>query len=105
LYPARPAVREEDECDLARAAYEKLVQDAACGDRAKFDSLAQKLGYTLGSELYDAYLGGRVSRSALRRLFLTHLEEPGKAKEICLELASVRSGRKRVPKADSQRST
>jgi len=105
LYPARPAVREEDECDLARAAYEKLAQDAVRGDRAKFDSLAQKLGYTLGSELYDGYLGGRVSRSALRRLFLTHLEEPGKAKEICLELASVRSRRKRAPKADSQRAT
>ena len=38
------------------------------GDRDKFDSMAQKLGYTLGSQLYDAYLRGCVSRSVLRHL-------------------------------------
>jgi len=96
LYPARPGVRDEDECDLARTACEKLVQDAVRGDRAKFDSMAQKLGYTLGSELYDAYVGGRVSQNALRRLFLTHIEEPGTARRICGEIArKVGSSRKR----------
>jgi hypothetical protein len=102
LYPARPAARGEDECDLARADCERLVQNAVRGGRAKFDAMAQKLGYQLGSELYDAYLGARVARSWLRRLFLTNLMEPGQAKEACLELTKkTRScrGRARIAKA------
>jgi hypothetical protein len=102
LYPARPAVRGEGECDLARADCEKLVQNAVRGGRAKFDATAQKLGYRLGSELYDAYLGARVARSWLRRLFLTNLMGPGQAKEVCLELArKARSGRGRARSAEA----
>ncbi len=92
LYPARSAVREIEE--LSAEAYGELVKEAGHSGSDKFEHSAQQVGYTLGSDLYDAYLGGRVSRSALRRLFLTHLEEPGKAREICLELARVRPGRK-----------
>ena len=89
LYPARPAVN-QDECDLAHPNCEKIVQ-AALHDREKFDDLALRLGYALGNKLYDAYLEGRMSRRALRLFFLAHLEEPGRAQEICLEIA----GRKR----------
>jgi Haem-binding uptake, Tiki superfamily, ChaN len=85
LYPARPAVK-NDNSDLTRAACDQMAQNAAHADRARFDSMAQKLGYTLGSELYDSYLAGRVSRSVLRRLFLASLEEPGKARKACLKL-------------------
>ena len=50
----------------------------------------------MGSDLYDKYLAGSVSRSRLRHLFLSHPEEPGRAREICWELVGKgRSGRKR----------
>jgi hypothetical protein len=41
----------------------------------------------LGNALYDAYLKGRVKPGTLRRVLLTHLEAPGKAKELYWELA------------------
>jgi len=40
----------------------------------------------MGSELYDAYVKGCVSRRVLRNLFLAHIEEPGKARRTCFEL-------------------
>jgi hypothetical protein len=52
----------------------------------------------LGDALYDAYLKGRVPRSMLRRLFLTHLDEPGRAKEAYREIAAkVRGNGKKLP--------
>jgi len=97
LFPARPGVRTDDDCDLTRAVCDKVAQNAAHGGRAKFDCMTQRLGYTLGSELYDSYLGGRVSRSALRRLFLANLEEPGSARATCLKLVlGLRSSRKKA---------
>lgn len=57
----------------------------ASGD--KFDYLTQKLGYMLGSDLYDAYLEGRATRRFLKGLFLIHLEEPGVAKKTYFEVA------------------
>jgi len=88
LYPARPAAH-EDECDLARPSCEKFVQ-AALHDRDKFDALALRLGYTLGNKLYDAYLEGHMSRRAVRLFFLAHLDKPGRAQEICFEIAGKR---------------
>ena len=87
LHPARPAIGPQEACELSRAGCERLMHDAVHGDRNKFDSIAQRLGYTLGSQLYDAYLRGCVSRSVLRHLFLARIEEPGKARRICLEVA------------------
>ena len=96
LYPVRPAIDDQDACEFSRAACERLMCDALRGDRNKFDSIAQKLGYTLGSQLYDAYLRGCVSRSVLRHLFLASIEEPGKARRICWEVArKVRATRKK----------
>ena len=86
LYPARPAVSDQEECEFSRAACERYMQDALRGDRNRFDSVAQKLGYTLGSQLYDAYLRGCVSRSVLRHLFLARIEEPGRARQVCFEV-------------------
>jgi hypothetical protein len=72
------------------------MQDALRGDRNKFDYITQKLGYTLGSQLYDAYLRGCVSRSVLRHLFLARIEEPGKARRTCREIVrKVRAGGKK----------
>jgi uncharacterized iron-regulated protein len=96
LYPARPAISDEEACDFSRAACDRVMHDALRGDRSKFDSLAEKLGYTLGSQLYDAYLRGCVSRSVLRHLFLARIEEPGKARTICFEVVrKVRRSRKK----------
>jgi len=102
LYPARPAISDQEACEFSRAGCERLMHDALHSDRNRFDSIAQRLGYTLGSELYDVYLRGCVSRSVLRHLFLASIEEPGKARQICLEVArKVRvSGKK--PCASSQ---
>jgi hypothetical protein len=41
------------------------------------------LGYRIGSQIYDAYLAGRVAPGGLRRLFLAHLDEPGLARKVC----------------------
>jgi hypothetical protein len=37
----------------------------------------------MGSQIYDAYLAGKVAPSGLRRLFLAHLNEPGLARKVC----------------------
>ena len=96
LYPARPAIGDQDACTFSRAACDKLMHDAVRGDRDKFDSIARKLGYTLGSQLYDAYLRGSISRSALRHLFVAHIEESGRAQKTCWEIVrKVRAGRKK----------
>jgi uncharacterized iron-regulated protein len=96
LYPARPAISDQEACEFSRAACERLMHDALHSDRTRFDVLAQKLGYTLGSQLYDAYLRGCVSRSVLRHLFLARIEQPGKARKMCWELArKVRASHKK----------
>jgi hypothetical protein len=72
------------------------MHEAVRSDRDKFDSIARKLGYTLGSQLYDAYLRGSISRSTLRHWFIAHIEESGKAKKVCWEIVrKVRAGGKK----------
>ena len=96
LYPARPAISDQEACEFSRAACERLRHDALHSDRARFDTLAQKLGYTLGSQLYDAYLRGCVSRSVLRHLFLARIDDPGKARQTCFDVVrKVRGSRKK----------
>jgi hypothetical protein len=60
-----------------------LGQAAIRVDKSKFDSAALDLGYRIGSQIYDAYLAGKVAPSGLRRLFLAHLDEPGMARKVC----------------------
>jgi hypothetical protein len=93
LYPARPA--ERDGVDLSLKACEDLAQSVNLSGAAEFDERARKLGYALGSNLYDRYIDGSVPRARLRHLFLAHLEEPGRARELCSELITIRRlGRK-----------
>jgi hypothetical protein len=94
LYPARAAVRDRGE--LSRTICEDFMEAAVRGHGGKIDENALQLGYMMGSDLYDSYLAGKVSRSRLRHLFLAHPEEPGRAREICWEVVGqARSGRKR----------
>jgi hypothetical protein len=85
LYPSRPAP--DDASPLSRAACEKAAQAAIRAgtdkDKSKCESAAQDLGYRIGSQIYDAYLAGKVAPSGLRRLFLAHLDEPGLARKVC----------------------
>jgi hypothetical protein len=85
LYPARVTVDGHGQ-NLSPRLCEKLAQEATNGDRKKFDESAQQLGSRLGSELYDAYLRGSVSRSVLRHFFLAHIEQPGAARQVCQEI-------------------
>jgi len=96
LYPARPAELAFEGWTLSPQTCRKLLHDALRGERAQFDAVAQKLGYAMGSELYDAYLRGSVSPAVLRHLFLSHIEEPGKAEKTWGEiLHKARSTRKK----------
>ena len=68
---------------LSRAGVEKAAQTVIRADADKVESIAQDWGYRMGSQLYDVYLSGKVKPSGLRRLFLTHLDEPGLARKVC----------------------
>jgi Haem-binding uptake, Tiki superfamily, ChaN len=81
LYPSRPAP--DDSSPLSRAACEKAAQAAVRADSSKSEAAAQDLGYRIGSQIYEAYLAGKVKPSGLRRLFLAHLQEPGLARKVC----------------------
>jgi uncharacterized iron-regulated protein len=61
------------------------VGRAYCDEKLEY--VTRQLGYMLGSDLYDAYLEGWVTRRFLKGLFLTHLEEPGVAAETYFALA------------------
>jgi hypothetical protein len=83
LYPSRPAPPADDTMQLSRAACEKAAQAAVRADADKFETSAQEWGYRIGSQIYDAYLAGKVAPGGLRRLFLAHLDEPGLARKVC----------------------
>ena len=90
LYPARPEAED--------AGKPRIAGRSSASERKKTEASSQLLGYMLGNALYDAYLKGRVTRGMLRRLFLVHLEEPGKAKEAYREMAAkVRGHGKKLP--------
>ena len=97
LYPARQAIRPGAE--LSPASCDKMMEAAVEQDESALDAAAQQLGYAIGSDLYDKYLEGRVSRTRLRHLFLARLEEPGRARELCCELVKGRSPRKKRPRS------
>jgi uncharacterized iron-regulated protein len=122
IYPARPALRDSDITDLfditredlehqtslpfadAVEALDFLVQhreqdlrspEAPAFTEHKYEYVAEQLGYLAGNDLYDAYLEGRATTAALRKLFLTHIEEPGVAREAYVQLrARLRSGQR-----------
>jgi Haem-binding uptake, Tiki superfamily, ChaN len=81
--------RGDDGCAL-----ESLAPAPAFTGR-KYDYAAEQLGYLAGNDLYDAYLEGRLSTAALRKLFLTHIERPGVARETYVHIrVRLRSGQR-----------
>jgi uncharacterized iron-regulated protein len=102
LHPARPALRDTDIADLfditredlelqthlpfaeSVAALDFLVQHRANAraqiptfTNRQYEFVTERLGYLTGNDLYEAYLEGRLTTAALRKLFLAHIEEPG----------------------------
>jgi hypothetical protein len=99
LYPSRPAVQ-ADNAPLSRAACEKAAQAALRAGEEKFETSAREWGYRIGSEIYDAYLAGKVAPRGLRRLFLAHLDEPGMPRKVCTAvIARLRSAARRAATA------
>ncbi len=91
LYPSRPAPVSDGNSSLSRAAVEKAAH-ASGRDPEKSEASAQQWGYRIGNEIYIAYLAGKVTPKALRRLFLAHLEQPGSARKVCTAvIAKLRS--------------
>ncbi len=88
LYPSRPAAWDGDASQISRASLDKSMQAALRADPEKSESIAQEWGYRIGSQIYDAYLAGKVAASGLRRLFLAHLDEPGLARKACAAVIS-----------------
>ncbi len=95
LYPSRPAPETEDAPALSRAACEKAAQSAVRAEADKFEAIAEEWGYRLGSQIYNVYLAGKVKPHGLRRLFLTHLDEPGLPRKVCTAvIAKIRNATK-----------
>jgi hypothetical protein len=69
------------------------VSDALAFEGRKHEYLAELLGYLAGNNLYDAYVEGRFTPAALRRLFLAHIDEPGVARSEYQRLIGSVTGR------------
>jgi len=122
LNPARPALRDIDIANLFDVTHEDLehqtslpfadavdaldfltqhrghdfnLAQAPAFTGRKYEYVAQQLGYLTGNDLYDAYLEGRLTTAALRKLFLTHIEQPGLGRAAYVRLRTrLRSGRR-----------
>ena len=63
----------------------------------KFVFVTSRLGRMLGSELYDAYVAGRLSKRWIRSLFFRKLAAPGSARKMYFDIVHrVRTPRKRI---------
>lgn len=88
LYPSRPAPDTANVPQLSRAACEKAALAAVAADASTLETTAQDWGYRIGSQIYEAYLAGKVTPGNVRRLFLTHLQDPGLARKVCAAVIS-----------------
>lgn len=92
LHPSRTVSESTNLPQLSRAACEKAAKAALDSGAGEFEPLAREWGYRIGVEIYSAYLSGKVAPSAVRRLFLVHLDEPGVARKACATvIAKLRS--------------
>ncbi len=124
LYPARRALRDADIAELFDVTREDLElqtslpfadavealdfltqhRESPAPESApvpafsgrKYEYVAEQLGYLAGNDLYDAYLEGRLTTAALRKLFLTHIEERGVAREVYIQLRTRLKSRQRA---------
>jgi hypothetical protein len=88
LYPSRPAPADASSGLISFAALSKAAQSALKNDAGKYEAAAQEWGFRIGSQIYEAYLAGKIAPAGLRRLFLAHLYEPGIARKVCATVIS-----------------
>jgi Haem-binding uptake, Tiki superfamily, ChaN len=80
------------QCEQVRGSLDDGVRSSG----AKFEYITRQLGYLLGCDLYEGYLEGRVMPGFVRSLFLTHVEEPGTARDAYfLQVNRLRGVRRR----------
>ncbi|HYG99937.1 MAG TPA: ChaN family lipoprotein [Terriglobales bacterium] len=60
----------------------QLLHEGVGWPGARFDFVTQWLGRLLGSQIYDAYVSGRVAKRFIRALFLRNLDKPGTARTL-----------------------
>ncbi len=91
------------QCEQVRGSLDEGIRSSG----AKFEYITGQLGYLLGCDLYDGYLEGRVPPAFVRGLFLTHVDEPGTARELYFTLVQRLRGfrRKRHTTEGSKRSS
>jgi hypothetical protein len=93
-----PCGSAQNHASVSDAAYAHALETALVGLAARVlcpigieplesASEAESLGWELGAGLYRAYVEGSISKTILRRLFLTRVEEPGAARKICRNVA------------------
>jgi uncharacterized iron-regulated protein len=70
------------QCEQVRGSLDEGIRSS--GD--KFEYITGQLGYLLGCDLYDGYLEGRIPPAFVRGLFLTHVDEPGTARDAYFTL-------------------
>jgi len=74
-----------------------LLEEGMSYSGERFEYMTRQLGYMLGSELYDAYICGRVAKRYIRSLFFRVLERPGAARELYFSIVrKARSPRRRL---------
>ena len=71
------------QCERVRGSLDEGIRSSG----PKFEYITRQLGYLLGCDLYDGYLEGQVPPGFVRSLFLTHVEEPGAARNTYFGLA------------------
>lgn len=59
-----------------------LLNEGVGWTTERFEFLTRWLGQMLGSQIYDAYVSGRVAKRFVRSLFLRNLEKPGTARTV-----------------------
>ena len=59
-----------------------LIEEGVRFTGERFDFSTRRLGYMLGTELYDAYVAGRIGKRFLRSLFFHKLDEAKDAREF-----------------------
>lgn len=80
--------KDDGQRDLAEqhGDYFKCMSQALTFTGQKYEYVTEQLGYLSGNDLYDAYVQGRLTPAGLRKLFLSHIDEPGAAREAYFHL-------------------
>jgi hypothetical protein len=80
--------REQFSCSKGRRPSAQAFLPPAAFTGRKYEFALERLGHLVGTDLYDAYLEGRLNTGSLRKLFLTHIERAGVAFETYTQLST-----------------